>query len=56
MKSYRFSMAWSRIFPTGFESEPNEEGLKFYEDVIDELLKYGIEPEEQSTTSMYPKH
>ena len=37
MKSYRFSMAWSRIFPTGFESEPNEEGLKFYEDVIDEL-------------------
>ena len=44
MKSYRFSMAWSRIFPTGFESEPNEEGLKFYEDVIDELLKYGIEP------------
>ncbi|RPA58222.1 6-phospho-beta-glucosidase [Aerococcus agrisoli] len=44
LKSYRFSMAWSRIFPTGFETEPNEEGLQFYENVIDELLKYGIEP------------
>ncbi|OYQ65959.1 6-phospho-beta-glucosidase [Aerococcus sp. 1KP-2016] len=44
LKSYRFSMAWSRIFPTGFETEPNEEGLQFYENVIDELLKYDIEP------------
>jgi len=44
LKSYRFSMAWSRIFPTGLETEPNEEGLQFYENVIDELLKYGIEP------------
>lgn len=43
-KCYRFSMAWSRIFPKGDESEPNEEGLKFYEDLIDECLKYGIEP------------
>ena len=43
-KCYRFSFAWSRIFPTGKELEPNEEGLKFYEDFIDELLKYNIEP------------
>lgn len=43
-KAYRFSMAWSRVFPTGFEEEPNEAGLKFYEDVIDELLKHNIEP------------
>ncbi len=43
-KCYRFSFSWSRIFPTGEEKEPNEEGLKFYEDFIDELLKYGIEP------------
>ncbi len=43
-KCHRFSFSWSRIFPTGEEKEPNEEGLKFYEDFIDELLKYGIEP------------
>ena len=43
-KCYRFSIAWSRIFPTGEEKEPNEEGLAFYENVIDELLKYHIEP------------
>lgn len=43
-KVYRFSIAWSRIFPTGEEATPNEAGLKFYENVIDECLKYGIEP------------
>lgn len=41
---YRFSICWTRIFPTGDELEANEEGLKFYENVIDECLKYGIEP------------
>ncbi len=41
---YRFSICWSRIFPTGEEEEPNEEGLKFYEDVISQLEKYGMEP------------
>ena len=43
-KCYRFSVAWSRIFPKGDETEPNEEGLKFYDCLIDECLKYGIEP------------
>jgi 6-phospho-beta-glucosidase (EC 3.2.1.86) len=43
-KAYRFSVAWSRIFPKGNESEPNEAGLKFYDQLIDECLKYGIEP------------
>ena len=43
-KCYRFSFSWSRIFPTGMEVEPNEEGLSFYESFIDELLKYNIEP------------
>ena len=41
---YRLSIAWSRIFPNGDEETPNEEGLKFYDDVFDECLKYGIEP------------
>lgn len=43
-KCYRFSFSWSRIFPTGQEEKPNEEGLLFYENFIDELLKYNIEP------------
>ena len=43
-KCYRMSIAWTRIFPLGDEEEPNEEGLQFYDDVFDELLKYGIEP------------
>ena len=43
-KVYRMSIAWSRIFPRGDELEPNEEGLKFYDDVFDECLKYGMQP------------
>jgi len=43
-KTLRFSIAWSRIFPNGDEAEPNEPGLVFYERVIDECLRYGIEP------------
>ena len=43
-KVFRMSIAWSRIYPNGDDQEPNEEGLKFYDDVFDELLKYGIEP------------
>ncbi|MCJ1997098.1 glycoside hydrolase family 1 protein [Lactococcus piscium] len=43
-KCYRFSIAWSRIFPMGDETKANEAGLAFYEQVIDECLKYGIEP------------
>ena len=35
-KTLRFSIAWSRIFPKGDEKEPNELGLKFYDNVIDE--------------------
>ncbi|MGG2059048.1 6-phospho-beta-glucosidase BglA [Priestia megaterium] len=44
LKCLRTSIGWSRIFPKGDETEPNEEGLKFYDDVFDELLKHGIEP------------
>ena len=43
-KCFRTSIAWTRIFPKGDEAEPNEEGLKFYDDMFDELLKYKIEP------------
>lgn len=41
---FRTSIAWTRIFPNGDESEPNEEGLQFYDDLFDECLKNGIEP------------
>ncbi|WP_277407029.1 glycoside hydrolase family 1 protein [Lacrimispora xylanisolvens] len=43
-KVFRTSIAWSRIFPNGDDAEPNEKGLQFYDDLFDELLKYGIEP------------
>ena len=44
MKCYRFSIAWTRIFPNGDDETPNEKGLDFYEAVVDECLKYRIEP------------
>lgn len=43
-KVFRLSIAWSRIFPNGDETEPNEAGLAFYDKVFDELAKYDIEP------------
>ena len=43
-KCFRTSIAWTRIFPLGDEDEPNEEGLQFYDDLFDELLKNDIQP------------
>lgn len=43
-KVYRFSVNWTRIYPTGYEATPNEKGLAFYESLVDECLRYGIEP------------
>ena len=40
---YRFSICWSRIIPNG-DDEVNEEGVQFYNNLIDELIKAGIEP------------
>lgn len=42
LKAYRFSFCWARIMPDGHNA--NEEGLKFYENIIDLCLEYGIEP------------
>ena len=41
---FRTSIAWSRIYPNGDDETPNEKGLKFYDDLFDECLKYGIQP------------
>ena len=43
-KTFRMSIAWTRIFPGGDEVEPNEAGLAFYEDVFRTCKSYGIEP------------
>lgn len=43
LKAYRFSVAWTRIFPNG-RGEINQAGLQFYIDLVDELIKNQIEP------------
>lgn len=43
-KTYRLSIAWSRIFPHGDEDKPNEKGLEFYDKVIDLLVENDIQP------------
>ena len=42
-KTFRFSISWSRILPEG-TGRINQEGIDFYNDVINECLKYNIEP------------
>jgi 6-phospho-beta-glucosidase len=42
-KAYRFSIAWTRIYPEGI-GEVNEKGIEFYSNLINELIKYNIEP------------
>ncbi len=41
--AYRFSIAWSRVFPDG-SGAVNPAGIQFYRDLIDELLRNDIEP------------
>lgn len=55
-KTFRLSIAWSRIFPKGDDSQPNEAGLAFYEDVFKECHKYGIEPLVTITHFDIPMH
>lgn len=43
-KTLRLSIAWTRLFPTGEETEPNEEGIAFYEGVFKEMQRLKIEP------------
>jgi 6-phospho-beta-glucosidase len=43
LTGYRFSVAWSRVLPDG-RGQPNEAGLRFYDELIDALLAAGITP------------
>ena len=43
VKTYRFSIAWPRVFPTG-TGAPNPKGLDFYNRLVDELIANGIQP------------
>ena len=43
-KTFRTSICWARIFPNGDETEPNEAGLKFYDDLFNECQRLGMEP------------
>lgn len=41
---YRFSLSWSRILPTGYPNYINQDGIRFYNNLINELIANGIEP------------
>ena len=43
LKAYRFSISWPRVLPDG-SGKPNEKGIAFYDNIINECLKHGIEP------------
>ncbi|WP_153446783.1 GH1 family beta-glucosidase [Vibrio algicola] len=43
LESYRFSISWARIYPEG-TGKINQQGIDFYNNIIDECLKYGIVP------------
>uniref|UniRef100_A0A667Z083 Lactase n=1 Tax=Myripristis murdjan TaxID=586833 RepID=A0A667Z083_9TELE len=44
VKSYRFSLSWSRIFPDGLRTSLNQKGVDYYNRLIDNLLAYNITP------------
>ncbi|KAG7189307.1 hypothetical protein KM043_016964 [Ampulex compressa] len=41
---YKISLSWSRILPTGYSNNISQDGIRFYNSVIDEMLANGIEP------------
>ncbi|KAF4108764.1 hypothetical protein G5714_009837 [Onychostoma macrolepis] len=44
VKTYRFSLSWSRIFPNGYKSSLNQKGVDYYNRLIDGLIANNIAP------------
>ncbi|XP_037646094.1 lactase-phlorizin hydrolase-like [Sebastes umbrosus] len=44
VKSYRFSLSWSRIFPDGRRTSLNQKGVDYYNRLIDGLMAFNITP------------
>ncbi|XP_068625369.1 myrosinase 1-like [Battus philenor] len=44
LDAYRFSLSWARILPNGFANKRSEAGIAFYNNYINEMVKYGITP------------
>jgi len=44
IKNYRFSLSWTRLLPDGTTANVNQAGVDYYNNLIDELLKNGIQP------------
>ncbi|XP_050974977.1 LOW QUALITY PROTEIN: lactase/phlorizin hydrolase [Labeo rohita] len=44
VKTYRFSLSWSRIFPSGYKASLNQKGVDYYNRLIDGLIANNIAP------------
>ena len=44
MDTYRISLSWPRILPDGTLAKFNQEGLDYYDKLIDEIVANGIQP------------
>lgn len=43
-KALRISIDWSRIYPNGDDKQANQEGIRYYQKLVDTLIEHGIEP------------